>query len=763
MTDNNLENGLSFKVSTGLKNLIGKDLISDEFIAMFELVKNSYDAGAENVILSFIKSDNGDSKIIISDNGCGMNYDDIVNKWLFVAYSEKKPENKKTGTYIDNIKRVAAGAKGVGRFSCDRLGTKLTLITKTATDNIAHVINVNWEKFEENDKRQFMEVNVDYSTLDALPSNFNSGTELIISGLCDVWDRKALLKLKQSLMRLVSPDADIGDIPFRIEINAPDELREDKRILEMENYLEREIVNGLIVNDIFEKLDLKTTNIDVLISKDGKMITTTLSDRGEYVFTIKENNAEYSLLEDIHISIFYLNRTAKINFTKLMGVVPKNYGSVFIYKNGFRVNPYGDPEKDFFGIDQRKAQGYKRFLGTREILGRISIKGDNKGFIETTSRAHGFINTPEVNQLSDFFVDKVLKVLEKYVVNIISWGEPLKGDSDHIIYPSEVSNQIISQFLNMETKKQIISIDYNQDLLVKKSKEDGINTSLKKLQAAAEETNNKEIRTLSKDIDKKTTELKSQNLALEKENVAKSQELNKAIQEKSAKEIQVRFLQGATNQTVENLLDGMHSIFTQTEAIQGNIKRVCNIIEQSDIQDKIKILKILELIAHSNRKSNKYAELAIKGNQTLKPTGSSSLKDFILQCIENGSTLRGLQYIVNAEDKAYNCMFEPVAFGIILDNISSNSLKARADKLEITLSENATHVVISFADNGVGLNPNIDPKLFFDWGVSTTSNRNGFGMGLHQIKRLVELDMNGSIEIDPSYNSGFRLVVSIPK
>ena len=57
------------------------------------------------------------------------------------------------------------------------------------------------------------------------------------------------------------------------------------------------------------------------------------------------------------------------------GVQPKNYGSVFIYKNGFRINPYGEPGQDFFGIDQRKAQGWKRFLGTREIMGRISIKG----------------------------------------------------------------------------------------------------------------------------------------------------------------------------------------------------------------------------------------------------------------------------------------------------------------------------------------------------------------------------------------------------
>lgn len=85
------------------------------------------------------------------------------------------------------------------------------------------------------------------------------------------------------------------------------------------------------------------------------------------------------------------------------GVQPVNYGSVFIYKNGFRINPYGDPGQDFFKIDQRKTQGWSRYLGTREIMGRISIKGDNDQFIETSSRANGFVRTPAVISLEKFF------------------------------------------------------------------------------------------------------------------------------------------------------------------------------------------------------------------------------------------------------------------------------------------------------------------------------------------------------------------------
>ena len=71
---------LTFRVSAGLKNLIGRDLISDKYIAVFELVKNSYDAGASKVEISYLVSDEGMGKIIISDNGSGMTYNDIIQK-----------------------------------------------------------------------------------------------------------------------------------------------------------------------------------------------------------------------------------------------------------------------------------------------------------------------------------------------------------------------------------------------------------------------------------------------------------------------------------------------------------------------------------------------------------------------------------------------------------------------------------------------------------------------------------------------------------
>lgn len=68
---------LQFRVSTALKSIIGKDLINDKYIAVFELVKNAYDAGAKRVDIIFENVNTLNSKLIIKDDGKGMDLPDI--------------------------------------------------------------------------------------------------------------------------------------------------------------------------------------------------------------------------------------------------------------------------------------------------------------------------------------------------------------------------------------------------------------------------------------------------------------------------------------------------------------------------------------------------------------------------------------------------------------------------------------------------------------------------------------------------------------
>lgn len=763
----NQNKALSFRVSAGLKNIIGRDLISDKYIAVFELVKNSYDAKASKVDISFVQAEDGKEQIVISDNGSGMTYDDIINKWLFVAYSEKKVQNREKKSFRDEIKREVAGAKGVGRFSCDRLGESLTLITKNEFEALVHKVEVNWNKFELDDTQEFMNIPVQYSVIDSLPNNFSKGTTLIVDGLCEGWNRDDLLKLKRSLMKLISPDANKGELPFDIELFVPHERENDKDILGKSGINpDRDIVNGIIRNDIFEKLNIKTTSIEVSISKDGQHITSKLSDRGEYIFSVVEKNRKYYGLKDIKIVVFYLNQSAKVNFTRQMGgVQPKNYGSVFIYKNGFRINPYGDPGEDFFGIDHRKAQGWKRFLGTREIMGRISIMGDNEQFIETTSRAHGFIQTPSVDMLADLFLEKVLRVLEKYVVNLISWGEPLKSNPEHTISPNEIGDQIVAQFITSVDSKDIVSVDYNLDLLEKETISGGqenITTSIKKLESVAERTQDSGLINLAQTLKKKTESILFQNLQLEEENAKKEKKLALAQEKEQAREKQVYFLKGASNQSVTNLISGFHSVYTLMDATKGNINYLRELLSSMEIENKDFIFSIIGQIYQANEKAHKLADLAIHGNQALKQSGVNSIYDFIRQYIDAGFAIEGLKYELVQDEHAYDCKFDASSIGVIIDNIASNSIKAGSTILQISMTESGKFVDISFADNGIGLAENINPDSLFELGFSSNREKKGFGIGLYHIKQLVE-EMKGTVSIDTAFKEGFKLIVRLKR
>jgi hypothetical protein len=210
-------NSLHFDVSTGLKRVLGRELITDDEVAIFELVKNSFDANASTVRVFF-----SSESIIIADNGAGMDYDDLVNKWLFVAYSAKRqPANQ------DFRDRAAdrghfAGSKGVGRFSSDRLGRSIILQTRPNKKGAkaVHRLEIDWDKFERNDKEHFESVPVGYEegtkfqlpeALKSFGEKLSHGTIIEIRNLRLPWTRARLVDLKSSLAKLINPFGEAHD------------------------------------------------------------------------------------------------------------------------------------------------------------------------------------------------------------------------------------------------------------------------------------------------------------------------------------------------------------------------------------------------------------------------------------------------------------------------------------------------------------------------------------------------------------------------
>ena len=168
---------LHFKTNVQLKSIIGKDLINDDNIAILELVKNSFDADAKQVNVKYFNLKKNDdknvehfssitSRLIIQDDGIGMDINDIRDKWLNIAYSEKKVNKTQH-------KRRMAGAKGVGRFSCDRLGEYLNLYAKKSADSNYYKLSIDWKKFEiEDEEKEIQSIPLKYEIL--TPNEFQS-------------------------------------------------------------------------------------------------------------------------------------------------------------------------------------------------------------------------------------------------------------------------------------------------------------------------------------------------------------------------------------------------------------------------------------------------------------------------------------------------------------------------------------------------------------------------------------------------------------
>ncbi|MCW0183235.1 MAG: ATP-binding protein, partial [Zavarzinia sp.] len=495
---------LHFDVSSGLKRVLGRELITDDEVAIFELVKNSFDAGADKVLIYF-----SENAVIIVDNGSGMSYEDLIEKWLFVAYSAKRDGN--ADDFRDRIagRSYFAGSKGIGRFSSDRIGESLVLQTRPKQDcnGLVHRLIIDWSKFDADAKSHFEKIPVRYSeeaafafpeALGSFAKNFSHGTMIEIGRLNLRWTRTELQHLKASLAKLINPFGSDVD-QFQIEICAPAEMVEDERIRveaegKSERPIARNIINGRVGNFIFSELQEKTTFIDVKI--DGASITTSLTDRGELIYRIKEP-APYPQLagSGFHAEVYYLNHSAKLTFARRVGLPSVQFGSVFLFRNGFRVYPIGEDGDDWFGITRRKQQGYNRFLGAREVIGRIDVFGTDADFQESSSRNTGLIDTPAVQQLKHCVMDHCIRRLERYVVPV-SWVDKADADTDDLsrLLTEPGRARVSAAVAGLVDNDDIELLDYSKKLiglLNERSRE--FEQSLVSLRTIAEKTQDREF------------------------------------------------------------------------------------------------------------------------------------------------------------------------------------------------------------------------------------------------------------------------------
>ena len=769
---------LNFKVSAGLKSILGQDLITDDYVAVLELVKNSYDAGAKKVLITFQPD-----SIVIADDGMGMTMNDITDKWLFLAYSAKKTPAE--SSYRDHLRRHYAGAKGIGRMSCDRLGQTLIMETCHEGGKLER-LDIDWSLFEQDQNKEFAEIGLPHQTLDRepiFPNDSFTGTRLHISKLRTFWGRKAKLKLRRSLEKMINPFSGIDD--FEIEV-----ISEDDRLIDAENSEAYNKVNGPIRNNIREVLEIKTTEIKSQVTKG--YVHTIVRDRGELMYEIKEPNP-YRYVKDASISLFYLNRAAKNNFTRRMGVPPTQYGSIFLFRNDFRILPYGESGDDSLGLDRRAMQGYNRYLGTRDLFGRIDLHTDDLDlFKEVSSRNAGLIDNEASRELFEYF-EKTHRRLERYVVGVL-WGdkflsrEYFKSMDDASKARKELQNNerdsettthlYRSPGSKVDFMQLVRSLAQNKDVTIVKFNETLANIVghtdeyellqeqlLDDLEDLANKTSSQSLKQSIDDTRAALEKLVKQRVELEQR--LKDAEARRDVAEQPAKESQKqkeeadkkkqeaekeRNAQIAKNQylssvrnTSKEVEDIVHTILISSTNLSSIINLVSMSLEDLGIH-QAKLSQHLDRARFQVERIGKLASMITKADSALLREASRvDLKEYVREYLDN---FRGSLNIL-IEDESNGEFFKRLPLlelSVVLDNLVSNAVKAEAKELRVIFhNTNSRTIYIDFADDGSGVDLTLfTPETIFEEGV--TNRRGGSGIGLSTIKEQMKKSVNGDIE-----------------
>ena len=689
-----MEEKLHFKVSSGLKDIIGKDLITNELVAIFELVKNGYDADATEINLIINSYEN---YIIIQDNGKGMNRNDIENKWLFVAHSEKKDSDK-----------VYAGSKGIGRFSCDRLGTKLKLISHK--DDEVSKLEIDWGEFEKDSLIKFEELDVTYTRLDVVEDSFiqKSGTILNISNLRDTWDLNRVNKVVEALQRLVNPFVDDGKIKINVKY-----ISSSSGIAEFDEYIR---------NDIATVLDKKTIYVECYIKE--KEISISLYDKEKIIYSFKiENN---TILKDIYFKIYYMSFAAKYNFTKIMKTTPKDYGSIFLYKNNFRIFPYGEVDFDAFGLNLRKTQGYNRYLGHRELLGWINITDSENHFNEVTSRDRGFVTNSYTIELEKVYMEFVHRPLESYA-QLINFGS---SDIDEIeTDDTEAIQKLIRRF--KKYKFTVNPIVYElpkiaQPLEKKFELLDDVNTS-----SSEKKEIQKNLKQAAVELRKENQEVKKEKQRIYKENSRLKNEIEIKekiiLNKKPARQDMLFHELGKAGKELTATLQKMIRLMTPEEYEKFS-DSIYKIRRTSD-----KLSSIKKQILRLNFESFSNLE-----NIELK----SYLKSYVDNLIDDTVKLKvslgigELYQSINVYD-----------FGTLLDNLIINAQDRNAKDIHIFFDED--NKIMHFTSDTGPID--IEPiENIFNIGV--TSKRRGTGLGMYICQQICK-DFNWEISVQQLKNN----------
>lgn len=394
---------IPFRLHPRVFAALGADLVTNDVVAVIELVKNSYDAVADNVWIRFGKDAAGESYLEIEDDGQGMTRDVLENVWCVVAtpYKELNPVVRRG----DKERRVV-GEKGLGRLSAARLGHQLEMMTRAARRPCLRV-EVDWNAIARADT-----VENSYAECTEFKGAFRAtGTLLRIRELNGVWDDGRLSDLRENLARLISPFSDTAD--FTIHLSGFDRAEDDDVAIEAPRFLSHpkyavkgKVDRGGNVEGNYRFRPVKNGKPrDCKVELSWERIYDGISDRTGFSYR-RESAGCGPFSFDIRAWDIGSDDTQEISDRyglqkNLIRRAIRAHKGVSVYRDGVLVLPKSDSARDWLGLDLRRVSKTGVRLSTSQVVGYVAISADaNKG-IEDTSDRERLVSRIEVAEFEE--------------------------------------------------------------------------------------------------------------------------------------------------------------------------------------------------------------------------------------------------------------------------------------------------------------------------------------------------------------------------
>ncbi|MBM1297546.1 ATP-binding protein [Serratia nematodiphila] len=410
----NKEVKLPFRPRARLLQLLGDQLIGSSRLAVFELVKNAYDADAEEVTVTLANLDSDAPSIVVYDNGDGMSLETICNIWLVPAHDHR--ELQRNSLKRTRLQRLPLGEKGLGRFAVHKLGDYIELVTR-AHDNLECIVTIDWDDIIH--KPFLSDAPVTVKTREPIVfTEDKTGTQITIKKLREsTWTRGEVRRLLRQVTSISSPFSNRSD-KFKTILKVPEHSDWVDGVPDVDILLKRAPwffeftfsngvfnwnysfngIPGIKLNKrnnlgVNEKLLLpaerREINDDLQTLTKPKKITAD-EKTSEGIGPVK--GAFYAFDRDRDIISKFADSQLIQNF------LDEN-GGVRVYRDSIRVYNYGEPGDDWLGLDLRRVNTPGRNLSRNIIIGAVDLKLELSNQLKEKTNREGFVENDSYERL----------------------------------------------------------------------------------------------------------------------------------------------------------------------------------------------------------------------------------------------------------------------------------------------------------------------------------------------------------------------------